>query len=40
MAYSLLVALCLFAVPQLAGCSSQDLHAMGGRLWRHLSRQG
>ena len=40
MTYSLLVALCLFAVPQLAGCSRQDLHAMGGRLWRHLSRQG
>ena len=38
--YSLLAALCLLAVPRLAGCSRQDLHAVSGRLWRHLPWRG
>ena len=40
MSYSLLAALCLFAVPWIAGCSRQDLYAMGGRLRRHAPWQG
>ena len=37
--YSLLVAACLFAVPQLAGCSRQEMYSIGGRLWRSLPWQ-
>ena len=37
--YSLLAALCLLAVPRLAGCSRQELHDIGWRVWRNLFRQ-
>jgi O-antigen/teichoic acid export membrane protein len=39
MLYSLLAALCLLAAPRLAGCSRQELYAIGGRIWASLPRQ-